>query len=509
MIGWHLKGIAMASKPGETESHRVKCYWSSEVGRSSCEADGEGHKMSKSAFSILFFTVVASVALACVPGTSFAQRGGGGSRGGGNGGSFGGGGYAGGGGNYRGGGGYSRGYNGGGGMSSVPRGSSPGRSSGYNGSGNRAYAGPNGMSASRSGAVGASQPRTSANANGQWHSFGSPANGRGSAAPPAAAGARGSANAGSGWQSFGANRSAGTGSARSWSGQGHSVWNDTSQSRNIVSPKRALSNIRGSFGNSTLGASRLIPNASLSARSGLGSSLPARPNAGAFGGVNGRFGGGNRSGGFGDGNRFGGFRGGNHFGGFGFGDGDFDDFGFGGFGFGGGCWGCGFGWGGGWGLGFGSPWLGIGYWNDPWPWFGYGYPAINYYSTPYDYNAPGNYVGSYDPPFPSAQPSEDPPNTYQNAPDPQSSSDTNQINNNSGNSTSYVLLYLKDGTMFSVTDYWLAGGKLHYLLDNGAEIAINMDRLDLPSTLDENGSRGVRVRLRPGPTGSNPAPGHR
>ena len=63
--------------------------------------------------------------------------------------------------------------------------------------------------------------------------------------------------------------------------------------------------------------------------------------------------------------------------------------------------------------------------------------------------------------------------------------------------------------MFSVTDYWLAGGKLHYLLDNGAEIAIDMDRLDLPRTVDENGSRGVPFRLRPGPTGSNPAPGHR
>jgi hypothetical protein len=225
--------------------------------------------------------------------------------------------------------------------------------------------------------------------------------------------------------------------------------------------------------------------------------------------VNGRFGGGNRFGGFGDGNRFGGFRGGNRFGRFGFGDGDFDDFGFGGFGFGGGCWGCGFGWGGGWGLGFGSPWLGIDYWNDPWSGFGYGYPGIDYYSAPYDYNATGDYVGPYDPSFPSAQPSENPPNTYQNAPYQQSSTDANQVNNNSGNSTSYVLLYRKDGAVFSVTDYWLAEGKLHYTLDTGAEIAINMDQLDLQRTVDENGSRGVAFTLKSGATGSIPALGPR
>jgi hypothetical protein len=225
--------------------------------------------------------------------------------------------------------------------------------------------------------------------------------------------------------------------------------------------------------------------------------------------VNGRFGGGNRFGAFGGGNRFGGFRGGNRFGGFGFGDRDFDDFGFGGFGFGGGCWGCGFGWGGGWGLGFGSPWLGIGNWDDPWPWFGYGYPAINSYSAPYDYNAPGDYVGPYDPPFSSAQPSENPPNTYRSAPDAQSSSDASQINNNSGSSTSYVQLYLRDGAVFSVTDYWLADGKLHYTVYNGAEIAIDMDQLDLQRTVDENGSRGVPFMLKPGPTNSHPAPGQR
>lgn len=205
--------------------------------------------------------------------------------------------------------------------------------------------------------------------------------------------------------------------------------------------------------------------------------------------MNGRFGAGNRFGGFGDGNRFGGFSGGNRFSRFGFGDGDFDDFGFGGFGFGGGCWDCGFGWSGGWGLGFGSPWLGIGYWDNPWPWFDYGYPAINYYSAPYDYNAPGDYVGSYDPPFPSAQPPENPPNTYPSA--------------------SYVLLYLQDGTVFSVTDYWLADRKLYYTVGNGAEIAIDMNQLDLQRTVDENGSRGVPFTLKPGPTSSNPVPGHR
>lgn len=65
----------------------------------------------------------------------------------------------------------------------------------------------------------------------------------------------------------------------------------------------------------------------------------------------------------------------------------------------------------------------------------------------------------------------------------------------------FVQLYLKDGTVYSVTDYWLVKDQLHFriLTDNGTKVveqAVNFDQLDLQQTLDVNTARGFRFVLR-------------
>jgi len=61
-----------------------------------------------------------------------------------------------------------------------------------------------------------------------------------------------------------------------------------------------------------------------------------------------------------------------------------------------------------------------------------------------------------------------------------------------------ILLFLKEGTVYGVTDYWLEGGRLHYLTSYGGENTIDVDQLDLQKTVDENFKRGVTFVLRPG-----------
>jgi hypothetical protein len=320
--------------------------------------------MSPSRFSKITFGIIILFVCAAIP--AFAQRGGGGGgfHGGGGGGFHGGGGgiHAGGGGFHGGGGaGFHAGGGGfpGGGFRSGA--SSPGRLGGgyarstpgvsprfWTGSsarlGGNVYR-PNGRSAGEGQRQAYSPPR--AFADGQWHSFGGTAAGRASTRP--SSGVRGSA--GTGWQTFGGARSAGeTRSTRSFSGQGHDVWENAPMARNVVPSSRTLSNMR------------------------------IRGNLNGFSA-------------FRDNHRFGSR--------FGFGDG-----------FRRGCWHCGFGWGfglgwwPGWGLGW--PWLGYWDWGpawiDPlWGWPGYsynGYPVDSTNDYPYDdgssySDSPESYPSTY------------------------------------------------------------------------------------------------------------------
>jgi predicted heme/steroid binding protein len=67
------------------------------------------------------------------------------------------------------------------------------------------------------------------------------------------------------------------------------------------------------------------------------------------------------------------------------------------------------------------------------------------------------------------------------------------------------LIYLKDGTVYDVSDYWLADGQVHYKTVDGAEGAFGVDQLDLQQTVDKNADRGVTFSLQPAPGNSNAA----
>lgn len=62
-------------------------------------------------------------------------------------------------------------------------------------------------------------------------------------------------------------------------------------------------------------------------------------------------------------------------------------------------------------------------------------------------------------------------------------------------------LYLKDGTAYSVTDYWLVNGQMHFTMveESGTktvEQVIDFDELDLQKTIDVNTQRGFHFMLR-------------
>jgi hypothetical protein len=60
---------------------------------------------------------------------------------------------------------------------------------------------------------------------------------------------------------------------------------------------------------------------------------------------------------------------------------------------------------------------------------------------------------------------------------------------------SAATIYLKDGSSYGVTDYWLTGGDLHYITNYGGENSIPAERLDLQRTVDENAAGGVSFIL--------------
>lgn len=62
-------------------------------------------------------------------------------------------------------------------------------------------------------------------------------------------------------------------------------------------------------------------------------------------------------------------------------------------------------------------------------------------------------------------------------------------------------LYLKDGSILSVTDYWVINGQLHFRMieaegANPVEHDIPFDQLDLQKTIDANSARGFKFMLR-------------
>jgi hypothetical protein len=58
-----------------------------------------------------------------------------------------------------------------------------------------------------------------------------------------------------------------------------------------------------------------------------------------------------------------------------------------------------------------------------------------------------------------------------------------------------TVIYLKDGTSYGITDYWLSGGRLHYVTNYGGENSIAVEQLNLQRTVQENAEHGVRFIL--------------
>jgi len=178
--------------------------------------------------------------------------------------------------------------------------------------------------------------------------------------------------------------------------------------------------------------------------------------------------------------------------------------------------------GGGWGWGWGgwwNPWWwgpGWGFWGGPaYPWWGYAaypYPYANYNVTyPAPYSGTDSDNSSYNnSSSDNASPSDD----YFQRPsfggsldaEPQGSPNTNPDTGNVATTTPTVLVYLKDGTMYTASDYWLVDGKLHYMTSYSTESVVDMDEVDLQRTVDENAKRGVTFTLKPSRNGPGPSP---
>jgi hypothetical protein len=72
-----------------------------------------------------------------------------------------------------------------------------------------------------------------------------------------------------------------------------------------------------------------------------------------------------------------------------------------------------------------------------------------------------------------------------------------------------VLLYFKDGSVFSVASYTVSDGRLHYVTGYGHKNDVSVDQLDLQKTIQANAARGVAFTLTPASPGagsSSPSP---
>jgi hypothetical protein len=94
------------------------------------------------------------------------------------------------------------------------------------------------------------------------------------------------------------------------------------------------------------------------------------------------------------------------------------------------------------------------------------------------------------------------PSEWQNPPADNSSPDNSDAEN--ATPAPDTVIYLKDGTSFAVSDYWVADGQLHYVASYGGENAVALSQLDLQRTTDANASRGVSITLRPAPESQPP-----
>lgn len=131
--------------------------------------------------------------------------------------------------------------------------------------------------------------------------------------------------------------------------------------------------------------------------------------------------------------------------------------------------------------GYGYPWFFGGYY--PWLWSSWNYNScwyVNAYPC-WDWGLGSNYVPFYSYIQPNYYA---PPLSYQYY---------------GGGSRELPELYMKDGSVYNVTDYWVVDNQLHFMVLEGrksVEHVVDVDELDLQATIDANTDRGFRFVLR-------------
>ena len=157
-----------------------------------------------------------------------------------------------------------------------------------------------------------------------------------------------------------------------------------------------------------------------------------------------------------------------------------------------------FGFGGGFGFGYGfGPW---GYGFGPW---GYGYGGFGYsnYGYPYDSSMSGDIEANIEGQTANMENRLEE-NPYYGA---EAESLSNGSQSGADANAPLVMLYLKDGSVYALSNYWVADGKLHYKTQYGGENSVPLDQIDIQHTVDVNAKRGVNITLRPAPDAA-PAP---
>jgi hypothetical protein len=144
-------------------------------------------------------------------------------------------------------------------------------------------------------------------------------------------------------------------------------------------------------------------------------------------------------------------------------------------------------------------------WYDPWfgsPAYGggyYGYPN----SDVYGYTDSGSSYQDDDsapPPQQGDQPgNNEQPNSNWITPNGPSPSSVQ-------NSANPVRIYMRSGAVYTVSDYWITDGELHYILMDGARNIVDLDQVDLMRTNEENAKSGVKFIFKSEPSGAAPEP---
>jgi len=92
-------------------------------------------------------------------------------------------------------------------------------------------------------------------------------------------------------------------------------------------------------------------------------------------------------------------------------------------------------------------------------------------------------------------------------------SNSSAIKGASGPSPDYILLYFKDGSVFTIASYTVAGGRLHYVTAYHEEGDVEVRQLDVQKTIQANAARSVTFTLTPPSRGAGtvasgpPSPG--